>query len=165
MDPTPEMKTVQHKTTMVLLECKLYETLHPETWDWKGICEKSGQVMFPSESIKVVPAASGGGEGEPVAWARLCATANPKEFFWSDIEETYGDSDDPEFDMKDGETVVPLYRAHPQPPARLTREERDAVAGIALVLDRLKLYPEQAGRTKQDDLDLLWRIAEEKVNP
>lgn len=68
MDPTPEMKTVQHKTTMVLLECKLYETLHPETWDWQEICMASGTVLMPSESIKVVPAASGGGEGKPVAW-------------------------------------------------------------------------------------------------
>jgi hypothetical protein len=42
---------------------------------------------------------------------------------------------------------------------RLTPEERDAVSGIALVLDRLKLYPEQVGRTKRDDLDLLWRIS------
>jgi hypothetical protein len=47
----------------------------------------------------------------------------------------------------------------------LTPEERDAVAGIALILSRLKLYPEQVGRTKQDDLDLLWRIAEGKVKP
>ena len=45
----------------------------------------------------------------------------------------------------------------------LTEEERDAVAGIALILSRLKLYPEQVGSTKQDDIDLLWRIAEGKV--
>lgn len=45
----------------------------------------------------------------------------------------------------------------------LTAEERDAVAGIALVIDRLKLYPEQLLRTKKDDLDLLWRIAEGKA--
>ena len=42
---------------------------------------------------------------------------------------------------------------------RLSAEERNAVAGIALVIDRLKLYPEQLLRTKKDDLDLLWRIA------
>jgi hypothetical protein len=73
---------------------------------------------------------SGGGEAEPVAWARLRATANPKEFFWCHIEETYGDPDDPKFDLKDGETVVPLYRQPPQPRGWLTEEEREALETV-----------------------------------
>jgi hypothetical protein len=41
----------------------------------------------------------------------------------------------------------------------LTLEERYAIAGIAHILKRLKVYPEQLGRTKQDDIDLLYKIA------
>lgn len=33
------------------------------------------------------------------------------------------------------------------------------IAGIAHVLKRLKVYPEQLDRTKQDDIDLLYKIA------
>jgi hypothetical protein len=47
---------------MVLLECKLYETLHPETWDWEEICTASGTALMPSESIKVVPPRHNGTE-------------------------------------------------------------------------------------------------------
>ncbi len=41
----------------------------------------------------------------------------------------------------------------------LTLADRYAIAGIAHVLKRLKVYPEQLGRTKQDDIDLLYKIA------
>lgn len=43
---------------------------------------------------------------------------------------------------------------------RLTEEERRAVAGIALIVQRLKVYPEQLSRTHRDDVELLWEIAE-----
>lgn len=42
----------------------------------------------------------------------------------------------------------------------LTLADRYAIAGIAHILKRLKVYPEQLGRTKQDDIDLLYKIAE-----
>jgi len=41
----------------------------------------------------------------------------------------------------------------------ITAAERKAVAGIAEALRRLRVYPEQLGRTQQDDVDLLFRIA------
>jgi hypothetical protein len=50
------------KTTMVLLECDLYESLHPEAWDWADVCMKSGMVIMPGESIKVVPPRHNGTE-------------------------------------------------------------------------------------------------------
>ena len=43
---------------------------------------------------------------------------------------------------------------------RLTEEDRRAVAGIALIVQRLKVYPEQLSRTHLDDVELLWKIAE-----
>lgn len=43
---------------------------------------------------------------------------------------------------------------------RLTEQERQAVAGIAMVVQRLKVYPEQLSRTHRDDVQLLWKIAE-----
>jgi hypothetical protein len=48
------MKTVTHTSKLVLLECVVYEGVHPETWDWQDICFKSGTVLLPSESIKVI---------------------------------------------------------------------------------------------------------------
>ncbi len=41
----------------------------------------------------------------------------------------------------------------------LTLSDRYAIAGIAHILKRLKVYPEQLTRTKQDDIDLLYKIA------
>jgi hypothetical protein len=41
----------------------------------------------------------------------------------------------------------------------LTSSDRYAIAGIAHILKRLKVYPEQLTRTKQDDIDLLHKIA------
>jgi hypothetical protein len=92
------------------------------------------QISTASEGLRTAQAASGGGEGEPVAWARLLATANPKEFFWCDIEETYGDPGDPEFDLKNGETVVPLYRAPPLPRGWLTEAERESLEHIVAAI-------------------------------
>lgn len=42
----------------------------------------------------------------------------------------------------------------------LTNDEREAIAGIALVLKRLKVYPHAPGRTQEDDVNLLFEIAE-----
>jgi hypothetical protein len=118
---------------------------------------ESGELDMPSGLPTAASASAGDsvqgsriGSGEPVAWG--FATPDGKLIHASVFE--------PE---RDTATVVPLYRTPPQPRCFLTAEERDAVSGIALVLDRLKLYPEQVGRTKQDDLNLLWRIAEWKA--
>ena len=41
----------------------------------------------------------------------------------------------------------------------LTDEERETIVGIALVLKRLKVYPHAPGRTQEDDVNLLFKIA------
>ena len=56
-----------------------------------------------------------------------------------------------------------IARLREEPGGWLTKEEREAVSGIALVVGRLKIYPLQPCRTKKDDIDLLLRIAEGKV--
>ena len=58
------------------------------------------------------------------------------------------------------ETLVEERRGDDSAESRLTEEERQAVAGIALVVQRLKVYPCQLLRTQKDDVELLWKIAE-----
>jgi hypothetical protein len=66
------------------------------------------------------PAASGGGEGEPVAWGVIECRGGPIIHATPDEEEA----------TQYAGTVVPLYRAPPQPRGWLTEEERDLIAGI-----------------------------------
>ena len=93
----------------------------------EGSCDAQTASGNSQASPDGSQAARGGGEGEPVAWARLRATANHEEFFWCDIEETYGAPEDAELDLKDRETVVPVYRQPPQPRGWLTQGERSAI--------------------------------------
>lgn len=63
--------------------------------------------------------------------------------------------------MKQRDAAVEKIAADiPTAEERLTEEDRRAVAGIALIVQRLKVYPEQLSRTHRDDVELLWKIAE-----
>ena len=72
--------------------------------------------------VSALQAASGGGEGEPVAWGvEISGHVQACYFtkYWADrlAEEEKG-------------TVVPLYREPPQPRGWLTEEERELIAGL-----------------------------------
>jgi hypothetical protein len=67
------------------------------------------------------PAASGGGEGEPVAWGVVEHRGGPIIVATPDEDEA----------NQYAGTVVPLYRAPPQPRGWLTEEEREAVEFLA----------------------------------
>jgi hypothetical protein len=58
------------------------------------------------------------------------------------------------------EKIAEMDADRPTAEERLTEEDRQAVAGIAMVVQRLKVYPEQISRTHRDDVELLWKIAE-----
>jgi hypothetical protein len=70
-------------------------------------------------------AASGGGEGEPDAWG-VVRDGNVESVTHRRFR---GDAD--RVAEQWGETVVPLYRSHPQPRGWLSQDEREIIAGIA----------------------------------
>jgi hypothetical protein len=76
-------------------------------------------------------AASGGGEGEPVAWGVMSSADPPHRvgLHW-DQELAERLARQKQCDYNSQLVVAPLYRAPPQPRGWLTEEERDLIAGI-----------------------------------
>ena len=119
--PEQENKGDGMRTERVTLEITHDESFSVSHWSWVTILRiKSG------ESVRVVEdaaqAASGGGEGKPVAWRveyrGFIELYSVEQFATERASEVRG-------------TVVPLYRAPPQPRGWLTGEERDAVQWAA----------------------------------
>jgi hypothetical protein len=71
-------------------------------------------------AVEETQAASGGGEGEPVAWM----------LEWTDHADLYGSKTQAERAAAGDVVPQPLYRATPQPRGWLTGEERGIIAGI-----------------------------------
>jgi hypothetical protein len=72
------------------------------------------------QRVAELEAASGGGEGEPVAWM----------VEWTDHAELYGSKTQAERAAAGDVVPQPLYRQPPQPRGWLTEQERDLIAGI-----------------------------------
>ncbi len=85
---------------------------------------------------------------EPVAWVAFATDGSESSAVYLSQEQAQAAADEW------GWSIAPLY-ARPM----LTDADRDALRGIAEALRRLRVYPEQLGRTQQDDVDLLFRIA------
>lgn len=85
---------------------------------------------------------------EPAAWLAFATDGSESSAVYATESQARAAADEWNWD------VAPLY-ARPM----LADADRDALRGIAEALRRLRVYPEQLGRTQQDDVDLLFRIA------
>jgi len=96
-----------------------------------SLCEQLESVACRAATAETaLEAASGGGEGEPVAW--MCE--------WTDCTRFFGSKTKAERAAGDDVVPQPLYRAHPQPRGWLTEDERSA-------LDAARTILSQYGRT------------------
>lgn len=91
--------------------------------------------------LEAAPAENAGGEVEPVAWGVVHTRSNNVLSSWKNATDAQQESDCLTLDT----TVVPLFRAPPQPRGWLTREERDLLLPLADALERRATELEQPG--------------------
>ena len=102
-----------------------------ERESWKLLADRTNERLSAAEArVAELEAASGGGEGEPVAWG----ISNPGHPHFGNCEvwtvRTTEEIAKAVYSDAQGWQHFPLYRAPPQPRAWLTGDERELIAGI-----------------------------------